>query len=297
VAQQILAAECPEESTLQRFAVFALAGDQPDHHVGGHLDLLAKEFELDAASLRAEFNRLRPVARGIFHDLKTETPLQAWTRALLATQATARRRMEFPVQTLLPVLRRYATFTGSTCGVERGFALQCRMLGPFRNYKSSLAVERTLALGSTQPNTEMDGEMVSAARLIWSQHFAAARGRRPPARPRVAKAARRRSSLAQKRRDRQESLRNAVGQGLAGNPRVVRITRSLAKRLRSARQGAEVKRQETPAAQRRRGKRSLPCSDVFVWCRTSWRGDPARTLPRRSWFGGPCPAIASEHPS
>ena len=113
---------------------------------------------LNPTALKEQFRQLRGLALA-FRENSVDT-LEAWQQAILETQAASRRRAAYPVSALLPVLQRYAAYTGSTSGVEQDFSRLKRAIGDHRGNLGSLAEERIAVLASRR--TSVDEDLVLA---------------------------------------------------------------------------------------------------------------------------------------
>ena len=126
----------------------------------------AERLGLDLAALKGEFLNLRSLA--VSFRLNCSNTLESWQQAVFETQISARRRANYPIATLLPVLRRFAAYTGSTSGVEQDFSKFKRALGESRNF-SPQSEERIAVLASRKSTPDADSVLAKRARLIWAE--------------------------------------------------------------------------------------------------------------------------------
>ena len=87
-----------------------------------------------------------------------------------------------PLRALLPLLRRFAAYTASTCGVEQDFSKFKRALGECRGFGPQ-AEERIAVLSSRKSTPDDDLVLAKSARLIWASCFGAPRSTRLPRLP------------------------------------------------------------------------------------------------------------------
>ena len=182
LAREVLEADFPQYDLLHSFAVFDLDLGV-DRVVAGAAQLTEQEEEaldnwavllsLNPTALKEQFRQLRGLALA-FRENSVDT-LEAWQQAILETQATSRRRAAYPVSALLPVLQRYAAYTGSTSGVEQDFSRFKRAIGDHRGNLGSLAEERIAVLASRRTSVDEDLVLAKHARLIWAECFGVAR--------------------------------------------------------------------------------------------------------------------------
>jgi hypothetical protein len=92
----------------------------------------ADRLDLNLAALKEQFLQLRGVASG-FRKSSSDT-LEAWQKAVSETQCTEIRRRTCPIAALLPLLRRFAAYIASTCGVEQYLSKFKRVLGECRGF-------------------------------------------------------------------------------------------------------------------------------------------------------------------
>ena len=178
LARGVLEADFPQYDLLHSFAVFDLdlAVDGANVVVASRLttqdchalETWADRLHLDIVALKEQFLLLRGVAAG-FRKNSSDT-LDAWQKAVFETQRIDRRRVHYPISALLPLLRRFAAYTASTCGVEQAFSKFKRVLGESRGF-SPHAEERVCVLSSISNTPDDDIALASRARLIWATHF------------------------------------------------------------------------------------------------------------------------------
>ena len=145
------------------------------------LTRLAGFLSLDPAGLVAEFQELRAVADRVRQSSSCSNA-SAWAAAVRDTQATAKRKAQYPVDNLLPALRRYVVYSGSSAGVEQCFSKMKFYLGEHRNFNQQ-GKQRVLVLSSSKKNATTDVKIVGAARWIWACNFGAPRAKRQAALP------------------------------------------------------------------------------------------------------------------
>jgi len=78
---------------------------------------IAKFLNVPSVQLKMEFDRLQPLAARMF-DEENLVAKEAWRKAFVASQASARRAATYPVNALLKALMRYAAYQWTTAGVE-----------------------------------------------------------------------------------------------------------------------------------------------------------------------------------
>ena len=185
LARQVLEADFPHYDLLNSFSVFDLdiATDRATAMVTTRLTeqeeealaTWAERLGLDLAALKDEFLNLRGLA--VSFRLNCSDTLESWQQAVFETQISARRRANYPIATLLPVLRRFAAYTGSTSGVEQDFSKFKRALGETRNF-SPQTEERIAVLASRKSTPDADSVLAKRARLIWAECCGTPRSKR-----------------------------------------------------------------------------------------------------------------------
>jgi hypothetical protein len=224
LAQAVLEADFPQHDLLCTFAAFELSPSTSG--AGGAavlstdereaLDTWADRLSLDPGALREQFLQLRALA--ILFRPRCSNTLEAWQQAILETQATAARRVAHPVDALLPVVRRFAAYTGSTSGVESDFSRFKRALGEHRHFGPD-AEERIAVLSSRCPsNPEEDMTLARSARMVWAQCFGAPRGPRRKGLPQHGRRCPQSESEVAKARARQMDLAAAIAEGRRATP-------------------------------------------------------------------------------
>ena len=127
LAQAVLSAEFPGFDVVRCFSAF----DLPRVEGGGlaHLRLVPRDalirvagfWALDPEGLVAEFQDVRIVAERLRQT--TYCPNASdWVTAVHETQTSRKRRAYYKVRNLLPALRRYMVYSGSSSGVEQCFS-------------------------------------------------------------------------------------------------------------------------------------------------------------------------------
>ena len=187
LAQAVLSAEFPEFDIAWCFAAFDIArveGGVPANLrpvPRDELTRLADFLGLDPVGLVDEFRELRVVAERVRRTTFCSNA-SAWDVAIKETQACARRRVHYRVGNLLPALRRYVVYSGSSSGVEQCLSKCKFLMGELRNFKQP-AKQRVLVLATSAQHAEKDAELCSSARLIWARNFGAPREKRRAALP------------------------------------------------------------------------------------------------------------------
>ena len=123
LAQAVLSAEFPDFDVVRCFSAF----DLPRVEGGGlaHLKPVPRDAlihvagfsALDPEGLVAEFQDLRIVAERLRQTTSCSNA-SAWVTAVHDTQTSPKRRAYYKVRSLLPALRRYMGYSGSSSGVE-----------------------------------------------------------------------------------------------------------------------------------------------------------------------------------
>ena len=153
LAQAVLSAEFPEFDIAWCFAAFDIArveGGVPANLrpvPRDELTRLADFLGLDPVGLVDEFRELRVVAERVRRTTSCSNA-SAWDAAIKETQACARRRVHYRVGNLLPALRRYVVYSGSSSGVEQCLSTCKFLMGELRNFKEP-AKQRVLVLATT----------------------------------------------------------------------------------------------------------------------------------------------------
>ena len=178
LARVVLDSDFPQYDLLHSFAVFDLdtATDRAAVIAGTRL----AEQDCSALATWADRLSLHGVAAG-FRKNSSDT-LAAWQMAVSETQRTDRRRANYPIAALLPLLRRFAAYTASTCGVEQDFSKFKRALGECRGFGPQ-AEERIAVLSSRKSTPDDDLVLAKSARLIWASCFGAPRNMQLPRLP------------------------------------------------------------------------------------------------------------------
>ena len=192
LARGALEADFPQHDLLHSFAVFDLnLGTDRSAAItaiclaeedGTALETWADRLGLDPAALKAQFLQLRGLTAAFRKNCSNT--LEAWQQAVFESQVNARRRANYPITELLPMLRRFAAYTGSTCGVERDISKFKRALGECRNFGPA-GEERIAVLASRTHQPDEDIMLAKRARQIWAECFSAPRGQRRGNLPRI----------------------------------------------------------------------------------------------------------------
>ena len=179
LAQCVLESDFPQYDLLHSFAVFDLSTDMAAVGITEQdcdaLATWADRLDLNLAALKEQFLQLRGVASG-FRKSSSDT-LEAWQKAVSETQCTEIRRRTYPIAALLPLLRRFAAYIASTCGVEQYFSKFKRVLGECRGF-SPQSEERIAVLSARTSTPTEDILLAKHARLIWAESFGAPRAKR-----------------------------------------------------------------------------------------------------------------------
>ena len=196
LAEEVANTEFPEFELLACFRVFRLAAPQPEARSSSKLaasmpmpslartqnrdlERLATAFKVDTARLFDQFKEHVPIVQAELRRAPEVPAATAWQRAIQRTQATKRRRHNFPAETLHALLQRFAVAPGSTAGIEQNFSMFKRHLGEHWQ-GSPEAEERQLVLELARAALPTpDEKLLGAARLIWSCTFGAPRIGRP----------------------------------------------------------------------------------------------------------------------
>jgi hypothetical protein len=145
------------------------------------LTRLAHFLTLDPVGLVDEFRELRVVAEQVRQTTSCSNT-SAWDVAIKETQACTRRRVHYRVGNLLPALRRYVVYSGSSSGVEQCLSTCKFLMGELRKFKEP-AKQRVLVLANSTKLAEKAAELSNSARLIWARNFGAPREKRRAALP------------------------------------------------------------------------------------------------------------------
>jgi hypothetical protein len=141
---------------------------------------VANFLALNPEGLVAEFRDLRVVAERA-RQTTTCSNASAWAAAIHDTQTSPKRRACYKVRHLLPALRRYMVYSGSSSGVEQCFSTCKFLMGERRSRER--AKQRVLVLSSSARHATKDAELCSSARLIWAINFGVPRAKRQAALP------------------------------------------------------------------------------------------------------------------
>ena len=183
----ILKAEFPAFEVIQCFSVFNLGGGRGGHE--GHASDRGQEDDLkfqrlsllckvDPRVLQAQFKDILPTARRTHTDEGCDV-LCAWQRAVAAVTRTPAMMKAHPLNTLLPVLQRFAAYRASTSGVEQSFAHLHFIEKAKRSDASEQAELDALTLRLDMP-AALQGPVVLEAQRVWTKYFGMCRngGRR-----------------------------------------------------------------------------------------------------------------------
>jgi len=133
---RVLQSEYPTFDVLLSFNVFRLDGIEfyTDEEVACTRDLhflrLSKALGLDCGTLRAEYDKLRPIAQHLSKSTG-RTALECWREAL---RMTHRSRHNYPEKQLRPALAFWAGWSFSTSGVEQNFSLRLWLHTPRQGF-------------------------------------------------------------------------------------------------------------------------------------------------------------------
>ena len=186
LAQSVLKTEFPDADITTCFSAFDLhsvAGGPPAHVRPVPRDELlcvAEFLALDGEGLIREFRELRAVAEGILQKSHCSN-ISAWAAAVADTGGI-RLRAQYPLDNLLPALRRYVIYSGSSAGVEQCFSRAKALLREHRNFKPN-GKQRVLVLATSTPEDRRDTQLCHEARLVWARNFGVPRNKRRPALP------------------------------------------------------------------------------------------------------------------
>lgn len=172
LATTVLRAEFPSFEILQAFGCLSLGGsrrgrdDSPEWRREG-LERLSKFCGVKFDDVIGEWEDHWPIADKYYKD-GSLTTIEAWAKALDATQKDKRRREIHPAGSLREILYRFAAYGGSTSGVERLFATSCRAAGVFRADLSIELVNDELQL-LADADPKLDEALAQGAREVWAQ--------------------------------------------------------------------------------------------------------------------------------
>jgi hypothetical protein len=187
LARAVLSAEFPDFDVVRCFSAF----DLPRVEGGGlaHLRLVPRDalvrvanfLALNPEGLVAEFRDLRVVAERV-RQTTTCSNASDWAAEIHDTQTSPKRRACYKVRHLLPALRRYMVYSGSSSGVEQCFSKCKFLMGERRNFRER-AKQRVLVLSTSARHATKDAELCSSARLLWAANFGRPRAKRQAALP------------------------------------------------------------------------------------------------------------------
>ena len=164
LAQCVLESDFPQYDLLHSFAVFDLSTDMAAVGITEqYCDALATwadRLDLNLAALKEQFLQLRGVASGFLKS--SSDTLEAWQKAVSETQCTEIRRCTYPIAALLHLLRRFAAYIASTCGVEQYFSKFKRVLGECRGF--SPQSEERIAVLSARTSTPTEDILLAKKR-------------------------------------------------------------------------------------------------------------------------------------
>lgn len=175
LATTVLRAEFPSFELLQAFGCLSLGSsrrgrdddDGPLEWRREGLERLSKFCGVGFDDAIGEWEDHWPIAER-FYKTGSMTTIEAWAKALNATQKDKRRRALHPAGSLREILYRFAAYGGSTSGVERLFATSCRAAGVFRADLSEALVNDELQL-MADADGKLDDALAQGAREVWAK--------------------------------------------------------------------------------------------------------------------------------
>ena len=172
LATTVLRAEFPGFEVLQAFGCLSLGNTRrpcSKHPQDWHEDLqrLSNFCNVKTDDVVGEYEDHKPIANK-FYNQGGMTTLEAWAKAVEATQSSKRRREGHPSKSLREILYRFGAYGGSTSGVERLFASTCRAAGILRADLSEGLVNDEVQL-MTDVDPKLDETLAKGARTIWAK--------------------------------------------------------------------------------------------------------------------------------
>lgn len=172
LAKRVIVAEFPAHNLTTAFGVFNVRAAGSPNEVSS-LKRIAHFLGMDAGVLRTEFDDHRHVAKAIVAKEGVST-IEAWRRAVAATQADARRKRRHPVSVLLPALLRFGAYMFTTAGVEQGFSRFKEAINDHRGCLAEDGINNDLMLVLDIDDSQTD-ELCKLAQLEWAAVYGDAR--------------------------------------------------------------------------------------------------------------------------